>query len=317
MRYRLPSLNAVRAYEAAVRRRSLTAAARELNVTPGAVSRHVALLEQHFDCQLLIREQRGVRPTEAGETYFKAVGRALDEIDAASRALLSRAAPAGVVVQLYTALVVDWVAPRIERFHGAHPGIEVKLIASVQASDASPPGVDLAGVLETSDLTGMHKDLLLKGRFAPVCAPELMAHGPPLDNPEGLYDYRLLTAAPEADFWRLWFAAAGVVTPLRGSSQIFESASLADQAARRSAGFAMGNIILLADDLAAGRLVAPFPQTIEPLPPYWLACHEHRADEPAIAAFRHWLTDEMHDHLARHASLLARFTSLGTSRTRS
>ena len=306
----------MRAYEAAVRRRSLTAAARELSVTPGAISRHVALLEKHFDCQLLVREQRGVRPTEVGETYFKAVGRALDEIDAASRALASRAAPANLVVQLYTALVVDWVAPRIERFHRANPGIEVKLIASVQASDASPPGVDLAGVLETSDLTGMHQDLLLKGRFAPVCAPELLAHGPPLRNPEGLYDYRRLTAAPEADFWRRWFAAAGVAAPLRGSSQLFESASLADQAARRSAGFAMGNVVLLADDLAAGRLVAPFPQTIEPLPPYCLACHRHRADEPAIAAFRKWLVGEMREHLARHASLLAGFTSLGASPTR-
>ena len=116
MRYRLPSLNAVRALEAAVRRRSLTAASRELQVTPGAVSRHVALLEAQFHCELLVREPQGGRPTEKGQNLFEAVSKAMDGIDAASRALSAESVPPHLVVQLYTALAVDWLSPRLEAF---------------------------------------------------------------------------------------------------------------------------------------------------------------------------------------------------------
>ncbi|MGE0829380.1 MAG: LysR substrate-binding domain-containing protein [Hyphomonadaceae bacterium] len=309
MRRRLPSLNAVRAFEAAARRRSLTAAARELNVTPGAISRHVALLEGYFGCQLLAREQRGVTPTAKGEAYFKAVAGALDAIDAASRELGARRAASALVVQLYTALAVDWVAPRIERFHAAHPDIDVRMVASPSPAPDFED-VDLAGVLGEGEVAGLSKEFVFQARFAPVCAPALLAKKPKLKRPEEIASFRLLSAAPEANFWRRWFEAAGVTPPARGSSQIFESASLADQAARRGAGFAMGNIVILADDLAAGRLVAPFPMTVSPLPSYWLACAKRRANEPAIAAFRQWLIGEMRENQAAHAKLLGKFKSL-------
>jgi DNA-binding transcriptional LysR family regulator len=124
---------ASRAFEATARNGSVSKAARELNVSAGAISRHIALLESDFGCHLPRREARGMKLTERGVAYFKIVSQAFESIDQGSRHLRNGThSTPGLSIVLYSAITTEWLAPRIRRFHALHPSVELHLSAKMQ-----------------------------------------------------------------------------------------------------------------------------------------------------------------------------------------
>jgi LysR family transcriptional regulator, glycine cleavage system transcriptional activator len=289
MPFHLPSLNALRAFEATARNGSVSKAARELNVSAGAISRHIALLESDFGCQLLRREARGMKLTEHGVAYFKIVSQAFESIDQGSRHLRSgtHSAPRLSIV-LYSAITTEWLAPRIRQFHASYPSIELHLSAKMQTGNFDTDEVDLVVTAGRPHRSDLHSDLLFQPKYIPVCAPQLMDKAKPRD----LRNQNLLYATREAHIWNAWFQSAdGDSIDLRGGWKL-DSLSLTYQAARSGAGVALGELFYNIDEIVSGRLVTPVPIVVEDGPPFFLSCRRSRKDEPGIVSFRKWILEQ-------------------------
>ena len=291
MRYRLPSLNALRAFEAAGRRGSLSAAAAELGVTVGAVSRHITLLEAHFGQPLLDRHPGGVRLTPDGAAYFRAVGSAFETIDAASRALAARGRSPALKLCFYTSFATEWLAPRLPAFRAAHPDVALDLTLATGETDWDSD-FDLAMTATPPPDDAFHRDLLFETRFALVCAPALLRAPDGIAAPADLERQTLLIAPRERPLWPDVLDAMGAAPFARQNVLEFESLSLTYQAARGCGGVALGNLFLLADDLLAGRLALPFDRVLKLALPHYLVSRRARLGNPMLTLFRRWLMDE-------------------------
>jgi LysR family transcriptional regulator, glycine cleavage system transcriptional activator len=293
-RRRLPPLNAVRAFEAAARHGSFKDAAAELGVTHGAVSRHVALLEDWLGPPALFqRLNRRVVLTPTGGALLDEVRPALDRIAGAARRHRDRhgEAPAAVLrVNALATFSLRWLLPRLAIFRMQHPEIEVRLTTSNDPVDAlqEPYDVIIRGGPDT--FGGFTARLFLTERRLPVCSPTLLARCN-LTDPGDLGQHTLLHVATMPRLWNDWLLVAGVAGLDPATSLTFDHFYLTVQAALDGLGVAMGPTALVADDLAAGRLVAPFPDVSLPARSYHAYVADPGSRDPAITVFCDWLEE--------------------------
>jgi LysR family glycine cleavage system transcriptional activator len=289
---RLPPLNAVRAFEAAARNGSVTRAARELSVTQGAVSRHVSALEQWLGAKLFVRTQRGVTLTPQGTVYFRSLRGALDQIDHATRQLQQSPAENLLRLKLPPTFAIRWLIPRLARFHALHPRIDVQITTSHERADFDREDIDVCIHSERETPQGPGFRRLVGEVLVPVCSPRLLAHGMPLGKPAHLARHVLLCSLNRPDDWPTWLAAAGVQDVDGNSGIKFENAALAYQAAIDELGVMIAQRAMVADDIAAGRLVAPIPLSLRTPGGYYLAYPPYRPQSERVAAFADWIVGE-------------------------
>ena len=291
MSRRLPPLNALRAFEAAARHLSFTQAAEELNVTQAAVSHQIRGLEDRLGFPLFRRLSRALVLTEAGQLLFPEVREAMDILTTAVNRVQRQDTEGVLTVTTMDSFAQSWLVPRLGRFRQSHPDIDVRLVMSDRMVDLAREGVDVAVRYGRGNWPGLTVSLLRTEELFPVCAPELIAKGPPLKEPCDLAHYTLLHDEMPVD-WRDWLAAAGcdTVNPERGPG--YSHSNLVLLAARAGEGVALGRSVMVADDLAEGRLVRPFDFALPAPQAYYLACVEGEADRPKIRAFREWLVGE-------------------------
>lgn len=295
MRKRFPLLNALRAFEAASRHGSLSGAAAELSVTTGAVSRQISRLETYLDCPLFTRNPRGVVLTAKGESYASALTEAFDRIDDATDTLRGGGVPASLSVFSFTTLAMEWLLPKLEAFRGLHPGIDLKLVASSEPVGLYDGQVDVGLWIGPEQWRGIHFDVLFNADHFPVCSPALLENGPPLRDASDLRHHTLLYSTARIPNWPDWLGAAGVGDLDVSREMRFENSSNAYRAARDGLGIALGQRLFVAEDIAAGRLVAPFPLCIRSQQSYCLVCLESRRTDWKIEAFRDWMADRIAD----------------------
>ncbi|HEU4950578.1 MAG TPA: transcriptional regulator GcvA [Holophagaceae bacterium] len=289
----LPSLQALEAFEAAARHQSFTRAAAELHVTQGAVSRQVQGLEAQLGLALFHRIRQRIRLTPAGEAYLAKVRPALDRLEAATLELKASGGAGGVLnLAVLPTFATKWLIPRIPAFTAAHPEILVTFTTRIQAFDFDEePELDAAIHYGEGVWPGARLEPLMDERVVAVCAPALAAA---LHAPGDLAGQTLLQLLNRPQGWEEWLAAAGApeVDGRRGPR--FESHLMVIQAALAGLGLAVLPDFLVADELAAGRLVEPFPGlAAKSRRSYWLATPERAQDLPALAAFRAWLLKEI------------------------
>ena len=281
---RLPPLHAVRAFEAAARHLSVTRAAEELGVTPGAVSRHVRALEMRLEKPLFLRRSTGLVLTTAGEALAAATRDALDRIaDAASGVRLRRLRRLSVGVYGFFASRI--LLPLWSELKAAHPDLAIDLHTSLNPLDMLPGRYDaVIAVSDAAPRAGLVTHPLVPIATVPVCAPRWQKGGP-----ADFAAVPLLHARPRPDDWRRWLDHAGFKdVPAQGGSG-FESIGLAIEAAAAGLGFAMAIEALLAPDLARRRVVIAHP-TVRPTRRHFVLQYEARlADDPALTAFATWL----------------------------
>jgi len=299
MRRQLPGLNALRAFEAVARHRSFSRAADELGVTAAAVSHQVKTLEARLGLTLLQRTSRSVLATPAGESLRLAVGAALDGIVAALQRLKPETLARRLEVSSSPSFTSKWLVPRLERFTRSRPDAEVRIDVSSDLADLAGEGMDFAIRFGVGRYPGLIAERLFEESLFPVCSPRLLQGEPPLRRPEDLRRHTLLHYEwiAEGDSWpdwRSWLLAAGVegIDTIRGLH--FSQTTLALQAALEGQGVALGDSTLVADDLAAGRLVQPFALAIKGPPQfaYHLVYREATLERPLARAFRDWLVAE-------------------------
>src|SRR5262245_28308899 len=293
---RLPPLNAVRAFEATARRLSVTAAAKELHVTPGAVSRQVRALEDFLGIALFERGHREISLTRRGAEYYEVVGKCFELLRGGTGRAKKAAQKRQLRIRAYTTFAMRWLIPRLSGFHAAHPNIEVLLTASLDPVDFSRDDLDGAIRLGDGNWAGVKAHRLVPNILAPVCSPRLMKSGPPLKRPADLARHTLLHSIARPDDWQYWLEANGVddIDPHAGLT--YESSALAYQAANEGQGLAIAQRFLVDDDLRSKRLVMPFRKTVDMGAfTYYLVTPGTEADpkeSPQMAEFREWLLEQ-------------------------
>jgi len=293
MSRRLPPLNAVRAFEAAARHLSVTRAARELNVTQAAVSHQIKALEDRLGLPLFRRINRGLQLTPAGQTLLPPVREALDRIaDAIGLLTNSREGVSTLTVSTLPSFASKWLVLRLGRFRGEHPELDVRLYTSHELVDFTREDVDVAIRLGRPPWPGIRADLLMTEDIFPVCSPGLLQGPVPLKQPSDLKHHLLL----HDDYmvtWAMWLAAAGVrgIDAERGPR--FTDSSILIQAVVDGQGVALARQVLVADDLAQGRLVRLFDVKLPGNYAYYVAAPPANFSRPAVAAFHQWLKQEV------------------------
>ena len=288
----LPPLNALRAFEAAARHGSFKNAADELGVTHGAISRHVGLLEDWLGPPgLFDRYNRRVVLTAAGAALLEACGPALDRLAHGTRRHRDRrGAVSGTTLQVnaLASFSLRWLLPRLATFREEHPDVEVRLTTSNDPVDAVREPFDVIIRGGPDAFHGFSARPFLPERRLPVCSPEVLGGVPPLEIAE-LSRHTLLHVTSMPRLWSDWVQAAGGQMFEAETSLVFDHFYLAVQAAIDGLGIAIGPTALVADDLASGRLVAPFPGISLPARGYHAYVPAHRADDAAVKLFCDWL----------------------------
>ncbi|MFJ1253718.1 transcriptional regulator GcvA [Cupriavidus sp. CuC1] len=290
----LPPLNALRAFEAAARHLSITVAADELHVTPGAVSRQIRSLEEGLGVQLLHRGHRQISLTRAGDDYYRAVTRLMDGLREATLRLTRRAKRKQLKVRAYTTFAMRWLIPRLSSFHAANPGIEVLLTASLDPVDFRKEDIDGAIRLGDGKWSGVNAHRLVSNVLVPVCSPGLMLVRNKVKKPSDLRHQTLLHSIARPDDWRYWLEAAGVDGQVDSrSGMTYQSSAMAYAAAAEGQGFAIAQHFLVAADLQSGVLVAPFRQTVDMGDfTYYLLTPADRKESASMATFRKWILEQ-------------------------
>jgi len=291
MARKLPPLNALRAFEAAARHLSFTRAAAELNVTQAAISHQVKALEARLGVILFRRLNRALRLTDSGQAYLQAVRDAFDAIAAATERLYADEAGGRLTVTTIHSFAAAWLLPRLLRFHVLHPEIDVLLDAADEIVDFAAGGVDLAIRYGTGNWPGLRVEQWMTEEIFPVCSPDLVTGPAPLRETADLRHQTLLHDDMRVN-WAIWLKAAGVAGVDSNSGPGFTDSRLVLQAAIGGHGVALARSLLVADDLAAGRLVRPFDKALPAGFAYYIVTAKADWDRPKVRAFREWLVAE-------------------------
>jgi LysR family glycine cleavage system transcriptional activator len=288
---RLPSLNGLRAFEAAARHLSFTRAAEELNVTQTAISHQIKRLEEELGLRLFIRQNRTLVLTADARDYLPGIRAAFQDLRLATERLKRKENENVLTVSTLTSFATKWLVPRLSRFQELHPSIDVRVTTSMALVDFTRDGVDVGIRYGHGKWQGLRADWLMADELFPVCSPALLNGDAPLRNPEDLARHTLLhTSHDMEDDWRVWLTASGL--PVNLSTQpglTFDLQFMTVQAAIDGLGVAIGRTAIVETDLAKGRLVAPFEMSLPTVAGYYLVCPHAAEDTPKITAFRDWL----------------------------
>ncbi|WP_454742334.1 LysR substrate-binding domain-containing protein [Cupriavidus necator] len=295
MRLRSPSMSELHAFAAAAKLGSFTRAAETLCVTQGAISRAIARLETHFGQPLLQRNAHRLLLTDAGKQLLDAVAEPLAAIENASAALLAGDRRHHLTLSVVPTLASVWLVPRLPDFHRRHPDIRLDFVPYQRDEDFSGAAPD-AGILagEAGKWPGLLVDYVVGREMVPVCHPDRArtrrAAGQ-WQSPAELLQEPLLYHTTAPANWQNWLQAAGVPNAAPTLSTGFDQVSILIQAVRADMGVAVLQRCLVRDELAAGRVVAPFDLPITLQRGYFLCAPKERRDHPALNRFREWLLE--------------------------
>jgi LysR family glycine cleavage system transcriptional activator len=290
MTARLPSLNGLRAFEAAARHLSFTLAAQELNVTQTAISHQIRRLEEELGLKLFIRQSRSLALTPEATDYLPGIRAAFQDLRTATDRLLRKDDDRVLTISTLTSLAVKWLLPRLSSFQEKHPDIDVRITTSTELVDFRTSNVDAAIRYGQGRWPGLDAEWLMAEHLFPVCSPKLLTGEHALRQPEDLKHATLLHTSSTIDDWRLWLTAAGLPAHLSQNRGLtFDLAFMTIQAAIDGLGVAMGHTAYVADDVANGRLVVPFNVSM-PSAGYYFVTPQDRPTTPKLNLFRDWLT---------------------------
>jgi DNA-binding transcriptional LysR family regulator len=289
----LPPLNALRAFEATARLNSVSQAAEQLHVTHGAVSRQLKVLEEHLGISLFSKDGRGLKLTDAGVRLRDASGEAFDRLRTVCAELSKSSADAPFVLGCSGSLLARWFIPRLGRLNADLPDLRLHLSAGEGDLDPRRPGLDALLVFaEPPWPADMQVFELASERIGPVMSPRFERFEALKTAPASSLTHELLlqtTSRPQA--WPSWAKQNGIDPHSLHYGQDFEHLYYLLEAASAGLGIAIAPEPLVADDLKAGRLAAPwgFSETPAQLA-LWVP---KRAADGRAQQLAHWLKSEL------------------------
>ncbi|AXT34175.1 LysR family transcriptional regulator [Phaeobacter sp. LSS9] len=287
----LPSIAALRALEALDRLGSASAAADELALTQGAVSRQLQALERQLGVDLVRRDQKRLTLSPEAQTYAADIRQALNQI--AQSTLRVQAAPlAGSLnLAILPAFGMRWLMPRLPEFARRHPDVTINMSTRLEPFNFVSEGFDAAIHFGTADWPGTQALLLKHEQMLPVCAPDLLAGGE-VRTPSDIAALPLLHIQTRPQAWQHWFESHDIALQDGLSGTMYDQFATITQAALHGLGVALMPDYLVEQDLATGRLVALHATATESPGAYYLVWPEARSKDPALIKFRSWLAGQ-------------------------
>jgi LysR family transcriptional regulator, glycine cleavage system transcriptional activator len=302
---RLPSLDLLRGFEAAARYLSFTRAAEEMFLTQSALSRQIGALEEQLGTPLFERRHRELRLTDAGQILWVTARSILDELAQAVARIRRDQATQPLTVSTNQPFASLWLIPRLSRFRGRHPEIDVFISADNRIVDLDRERIDLAVRYCSDAMAPPGSPRLFGERLLPVCSPAL-ARDParPLRRPEDLAHHVLLSFEDERGRftwlnWSAWLAAIGIRELRPAGSLRFSHFDQVIQAALDGQGVALGRVPLIDRLLQQRKLVAPFRDKYTTPRAYFVVRGSGAANRPGAQAFVDWLVEEARNEAAQ------------------
>ena len=288
----LPPLTWLRAFEATARHLSMARAADELGVTPSAISQQIKHLEGLLRRRLFIRRAGTLRLTDVGLIMLPKLSAAFgllheafaDAQPARGRTLLR--------VRVPTSFASQWLVHRLDSFRKAHPEITVQLSAISDPIETGRATSDCEIRYGHGPWPEVQAELFLHEEIFPVCSPALLSGRRPVRRPEDIAAHDVLDVPGYREGWREWLQAAGLRFDWTERRILFDQSIMAIQAAIEGKGIALGRSALVARELEARRLVAPFDLRLPATGGYWLLYHAAPAPPRKVLAFKNWLLRE-------------------------
>jgi LysR family glycine cleavage system transcriptional activator len=288
----LPPLNALRAFEAAGRLGSFKEAAAALHVTHGAVSQQVRLLEEWLGAALFERHNRRVTLTPAAKAYLAEIGPLFEQLaQATARYGVPGPVSRTLSVNAPATFTLRWLVPRLAKFRAEHPDVEIKVETSNGPLESLKDDHDLIIRGGPDTFYGYAMRPFLTEERLPVCSPALLQRQP-LGVPGDLRQHTLLHTSSLPRLWPDWLASAKIPGLSPAATLTFDHFFLTLQAAIDGIGIAMGPTSLVSDDLAAGRLVAPFAGPRLPSRSYCAYVPDEKRGDELVGLFQSWLERE-------------------------
>lgn len=299
------SMSALRAFEAAARLGSFTAAATEIAVTQSAVSHSIREIEARLSVRLFRRDGRRIELTDAGMRYAPFVREALAKLRAGDLAITDPERRARILtVSVSPSFAAKWLGPRIGEFAARYPDLDLRVSATAQHVDFTDEDIDLAIRHGDGAWSALASIRLCTEMWLPVCAPALA---------KGVRSTSDLLRAPlihhrDSAGWRRWFEAEGLAADGAARGLTFSEMSLAIDAAVAGQGVALARSALAARDLIAGRLVCPTTSRQAADFAYWIVRPKDRARSRKVIRFIDWLRAEAETESEALSSLLTQGT---------
>lgn len=284
----LPPLGALRSFEAAARLLSFKAAARELHVTPTAVSHQIKLLEQQLERRLFERRARQVVLTAAGQQLLPFVHEGFAALTRGVAALRDK--PRAITITATMAFTSRWLVPRVAAFRELEPELDLHFLATDEAVDLSAGVADVAVRYGSGPWPGLRNEPLLRDRFVVAASPRLKLRTPADLTRQVLLHFSWRVTRPDTPLWSLWFARAQLPLAHRGELH-FSDETHAIQAALMGHGVILISRTLIADELRSGALVSPFGPELASAA-YQLAYPAHALEDARLQKVRAWLQRE-------------------------
>lgn len=288
---RLPPLNPLRAFEATARRGSVTAAARELHVTHGAISHQIRALELSINAQLFERGGKRLKLTPQGALLLPTVSHAFAEIAAATAALTRPATSGDLRIACVPALLSFWMIPRLHHFTQQFPDVQLTLIPSNDEANLHSRDVDLCLLYGDGTWSDSWSRLWSRVELFPIISPGLL-NTRPLRSMRDLSDHVILHG-DDGKEWNTWFAAADTGAMKRGRQHFMSDARLSTEAALHNQGVALGDSITAGSLIARGELIVPFDRTVQANDAFYIGCRNEMRAAPIVRVFIDWLFAEL------------------------
>jgi len=296
---RLPSLTALKSFNAAAELLSFKEAAAQLSVTPAALSFQIRQLEEALGCELFIRKTRQITLSAEGALIQADIKEGFEHFERALWRLQQRQQRRSLNVSCGPTFTANWLSPRLHRFLLLQPTLDTRISASLALVDLRYEDVDVALRFSSPEQPGCRVVKLTDDYLVPMCSPELLNSKGPLLTPHDLSRHTLIhsesgSTRHKLENWQSWLIKAGAPEiDAEKTGLHFDVADHALNAAVAGAGVVLGREVLAQRDLEAGRLVRPFDLRIKTIFAFYAVVLEERAEEPAIAAFLHWLQEEV------------------------
>lgn len=269
---------------------SFTDAARELGVTQAAISQRIRLLERHLGQPLFLRHPRGLELTDAGQALVPAVHDAFERLTSGIAEVFGAPADAPLTLRMTPGFAAHWLAPRINVFQAANPGIVLRITSAVWPSDFDLTGVDMEVRYGRGNWEGVDCERLTRERLTPVCAPDMARE---LLEPRDLAERVLIHSVGFETGWEQWLAKAGVPRLLERTTPLLcDTLAVSSELAVHGAGVALGRSGFTESLFAEKRLAAPFDLYAETNEAFYVVRVTGRTPRPEAGAFWDWITSQ-------------------------
>ena len=289
MRRKIPSIEALIAFEAAARHQSFTRSADELALTQSAVGRQIAILEEYLGVPLFNRIKKRISLTDVGQMYARQVRESLEKIERDTLAAMAHQGAGGILeLAVIPTFATRWLIPRLPEFYAQHEHITLNLTTRAVPFMFTDTAFDAAIHFGNPVWPGAVAHHLFGEEMTPVCSPHLL-NGRANLKPEDLENFTLLHQSARPDAWRQWLVQAGVREANCMKGQRYELFSMLVEAARAGLGIALVPRFFVLNELAVGELLIPCDLPLRNDKGYYLVYPECKQCSPLLMAFEKWL----------------------------